>query len=275
MQIQAHPPFLSEAELETRANALLHRYRRTIAPLCQPPVPVEAIADFLLELDTDWLPIPDTDDEPILAYLRPATRTICFNERRQDYFARYPGTYEFTLAHEIGHYTLHLTGATEPSAGEAMVLCRNRGFSGDRREWQAERFASFLLMPLDLLQPALAGVNLLRWPDLYRLRDRFRVSITALTVRLERLGLLYVSPDGDLYPNREAALPPRRETCLRLAKLGHFHRRLGHTEQAIACYREAMLLARDLGHRREEAYCAWELGQLYAPTHPARAGVPD
>ena len=63
----------------------------------------------------------------------------------------------------------------------------------DRREWQAERFAGYLLLPGSLLLPTLAGVDLYHWPALYRLRDQFQVSITALRIRLEELGYLVMS----------------------------------------------------------------------------------
>ena len=61
----------------------------------------------------------------------------------------------------------------------------------------------FLLMPSHVLLEAVREVDLLSWPMLYELRDRFQVTITALKVRLERLGLLYVTGDGKLYPSRQ------------------------------------------------------------------------
>ena len=61
----------------------------------------------------------------------------------------------------------------------------------------------FLLMPSNPLMEAVKDVDLLSWPVLYGLRDRFQVTITALKVRLERLGLLYVTEDGELYPSRQ------------------------------------------------------------------------
>ena len=61
----------------------------------------------------------------------------------------------------------------------------------------------FLLMPSNLLMEATRDVDLLSWPTLYGLRDRLQVTITALKVRLERLGLLYVTEDGELYPSRQ------------------------------------------------------------------------
>jgi hypothetical protein len=103
MQINPHVPFISEAELEGLAGELLARYEREIEPLLDPPVPIEQIADFLLELNIEWLDMPDTDEEPSLAYLWPDSQTIRLNEGRLAYFEQSPGLYEYTLAHEIGH----------------------------------------------------------------------------------------------------------------------------------------------------------------------------
>ena len=47
-------------------------------------------------------------------------------------------------------------------------------------------------MPAPLLRETIQGVDLLNWPNLYRLRNLFQVTITALTVRLTRLNLLDV-----------------------------------------------------------------------------------
>jgi hypothetical protein len=60
-------------------------------------------------------------------------------------------------------------------------------------------------MPSRLLLPAIEDVDLLRWPNLYRLRDKFSVSITALKIRLENLGLIYVDPDGGLHRSKAEA----------------------------------------------------------------------
>lgn len=210
MQVKPEIPFLPDTEIEKQANALIERYHHKIEPILAPPVPVEKIADFLLELGTEWTLIPDTDDEPILAYIHAESKTIRLNEARQDHFDQYMGTYEFTLAHEIGHYELHLTDVEfkqknfDFGHGKAY-LCRDRNKTKDKREWQAERFASFLLMPSGLLLSTTENVNLLSWPNLYTLRDKFQVSITALKIRLENLGLLYVAPDGKLYRTKEEA----------------------------------------------------------------------
>lgn len=269
MQIKSHVPFIPEADLEALADALLERYEQEIEPIFAPPVPIEPIADFLLELSIEWLDIPDTEDEPILAYLSPDTKAIRLNERRLPYFEQYPGAYAFTLAHEIGHYQLHLTQGD--AAQDQVYLCRHRQTVKDRREWQAERFASYLLMPSSLLWPALDGVNLQRWSDLYQLRDQFNVSITALKIRLEELGCLHVTADGQLHPTEAAATRARRQQSRRLAGMGNFYQTVGELRHAIEAYRQAIELARTMSDRREEAFLSWNLGLLLVETDPPRA----
>jgi Zn-dependent peptidase ImmA (M78 family) len=211
MQIKPHVSFVPDTQLEARAYTLLERYHREIQPVLAPPVPVEKIADFLLELGILWAAIPDTDDDPILACIHPKSKIIHLNEARQDHFGKYMGTFEFTLAHELGHYDLHLVESQLEQIpfdfGESKAyICRDKSkTAGAQREWQAERFASYLLMPSRLLLPAIEDVDLLRWPNLYGLRDKFSVSITALKIRLENLGLIYVDPDGGLHRSKAEA----------------------------------------------------------------------
>jgi Zn-dependent peptidase ImmA (M78 family) len=211
MQIKPHVSFIPDVKIEARASVLLERYHQEVEPLLAPPVPAEKIADFLLELGILWITIPDTDDDPILAYIHPKSKIIHLNEARQDHFGKYMGTFQFTLAHELGHYDLHLADNELEQIpfefGENKAyICRDKSkTAGNQREWQAERFASYLLMPSHLLLPAIEGVDLLRWPNLYRLRDTFSVSITALKIRLENLGLIYVDPDGGLHRSKEEA----------------------------------------------------------------------
>ena len=263
LQVNPHTPFISETDLEQQANNLLARYAHAIEPLQSPPVPVEKIADFLLNLGIDWVEIADSEDEPVLAYIHPQSQTIRLNERRLPYFEQHPGTYEFTLAHEIGHYLLHLTGQGR--------LHRFKPATWDRREWQAEQFASYLLLPNQLLLPAIEGLDLQSWSDLYRLRARFNVSITALRIRLEKLGYLFVAENGRIYPDQVSSQGDRRQIMRQAICRGNFHRAAGQIEQAKVAYGQALTLAQNLSDRRSEANCAWSLGLLYAETDPARA----
>lgn len=268
VQIAAGAPFISDATLEELAEALLDRYEAEIEPITAPPVPVEQIADFLLELNIEWLDIPDTEEAPILAYLHPASQTIRLNERHLAHFEQHPGVYEYTLAHEIAHYQLHVTETTQ---SDHFFVYRHRQVAKDRREWQAERFASYLLMPGSLLLPAIDGLDLQHWPTLYRLRDQFRVSITALTIRLEAMGYLHVAANGRLYPTKQAAGNDLRQALQRLIGQGQLHRTLGEVDQARTIYQHALTIAQELGDRRSAAFIAWALGLLYIELDPVRA----
>ncbi len=208
MQIRSDVPYLSDEKLKATADALLDRYEHEVEKIRSLPIPIDQIAEILLKLRFDWTNIPDDDHHPTLAAIAPASRTIYFNERRQILFNTYFGTREFSVAHELGHHELHLI----PSELEQLALndiplpvclCRRLN-DADRREVQAERFASFLLLPSRLLLPTIADLDLLQWSVLYRLRDTFHVSISALTYRLQGLGKLYVK-NKILYPSEAVA----------------------------------------------------------------------
>ena len=51
-------------------------------------------------------------------------------------------------------------------------------------------------MPKWLIQEAGEQYDFTKWPDLYRLAEEAQVNITNLTVRLQRLGLIYLR-EGD------------------------------------------------------------------------------
>ena len=101
-------PNLTNEAIEEKAQSLIDRYCDEIEHILIPPIPVEKIADLLLKLSIDWAPILDTDNEPILAMIRPKKRTITLNEKRRKFFDKYFGTLEFTYGHEIGHHELHI-----------------------------------------------------------------------------------------------------------------------------------------------------------------------
>ncbi len=103
----------------------------------------------------------------------------------------HPNRQRFTIAHELGHYFLHLQ--TLPSGGfaDTRSLYRNPG-DLDRlnpkereEERQANQFAAALLMPeprIRALAPALGSIE--------ELARTFRVSLDAMGIRLRDLGLV-------------------------------------------------------------------------------------
>ena len=191
------------------AGRVLRRYQSRCGAVSRPPVPVERILEDVLDLSILWDEIPELPGQSILAALDSSSKTVIFNESRRTLITDTPGLYYTVLAHEAGHWEVHvdhglLTQLPLPNfEREFSCLYRSSGPGQDLREVQAHRFMGFLLMPSDVLLEAVRDVDLISWPVLYKLRDRFKVTITALKVRLERLGLLYVTEDGNLYPSRQ------------------------------------------------------------------------
>lgn len=135
--------------------------------------------------------------------------------------------YHFTLGHEIGHWVLHRTCILEAhSQGnlfdetprEWVTLHRNVQASGRAplppEEWQANRFATHLLMPADLviqqyvvrfgnlpinvreevrfptLRDCALAIATRPFPGLSSLATEFEVSKLAMAIRLEELRLV-------------------------------------------------------------------------------------
>jgi Zn-dependent peptidase ImmA (M78 family) len=201
--------YIPEAEIEERACYFLHQYAHQFQPILQPPVPVEQIIDLVLDIPIVWESIPDQDDKPVLAKLivKRERVQIIINESQSGFFEEHRGVVAYSLAHELGHHALHIDRAsllaqTLMSDDErAVVLCRGPIESKhDRREWQAERFAAYLLMPKELILKMSSDVDLFNWANLYQLKDIFGVSITALVRRLKDLHLVTVNSDRRLMP---------------------------------------------------------------------------
>ena len=199
--------YLPDVHIERQATRLLNRYEREFEAVTEPPVPVEDIADVLLELGILWGSVSEAVGTSTLAGLEPNERMIKFNESRRQVFEETPGLYNTVLGHEIGHWELHidqnLTAQQQlPSLGQSYeCLYQESTCTRGPKETQAHRFMGFLLMPSSLLWEAIRDVDLTNWTNLYRLLELFQVTISALTIRLERLGVLYVATDSQLYPS--------------------------------------------------------------------------
>ena len=200
--------FLSDTQLDNMARRLLGRYESVNGPISSPPVPVERIIEDILDLNILWDSITESRGQSILAGLEPDTKTIVFNEDRSAVTIETPGLYNTVLAHEAGHWELHVDQALLAQRPlpqferDFSCLYRQTGPHQGPKEIQAHKFMSFLLLPSDLLLESVRAVDLTNWSQLYKMRDHFQVTITALKIRLEKLDLLYVSDEGHLYPSR-------------------------------------------------------------------------
>jgi hypothetical protein len=239
-------PYLADEAIERDAAALLVEYARARGVTIDPPIPIEAIVEKHLKLSIEF------DDTHLLFGVPRSTLSfdpdilgaIFFDEARividesldPEESPSKEGRYRFTLAHEGGgHWRLHrhlfannpaqallFGGKAEPS-----VVCRS-SHAKERVEWQADFYASCVLMPRKLVFAAWNEV----FPDRKQrvlqprtptphpfieiprtdcrignngspeadnkaldriarpLAGRFLVSVIAMRIRLEKLGLL-------------------------------------------------------------------------------------
>lgn len=160
---------------------------------------IDSIIEFTYDLEISWENIDHlSNDGVILAAINPKNKIIYMNETQKDLFTKNVGTMNFSKAHELGHWILHVTKQRDYEQisfleGETY-LCRG-GLKKPPEEFQADMFAASILMPKKIITGA---INLLKerekitFPVLYRLANEFEVSISALTNRLRELNLLYI-----------------------------------------------------------------------------------
>jgi hypothetical protein len=159
-------PYLSASEIEKEAALLLAEFNIGRGRKLVAPVPVEEVLEAHLKLTLDFddlhtkLGVPMTGDGPeVFGALWVNSREV-FVDQSLDPTAnpQMEGRYRFTVSHEIGHWRLHrdhLASAAHPdlfeaSAKSGVVICRSSQ-AKERVEWQADYFASCLLMPRALL----------------------------------------------------------------------------------------------------------------------------
>ncbi len=210
------------------------------APL-RVPIPIDLVGEKVLGLAFLWDEIDELPGEAVLGAIQPSKRLIILNERRKELFDGKPGLERSTKGHEMGHWDLFVDESSldHPvlfEAGEGQPFAYRSSGQGDvvvlKQLLQSEegqdllrsmarraddpgeasavnRYAAALSMPAKLVAEEVRRIERTRWPELYRLRERFDVSISALVVRLQQLGLLHVAADGELFHSRHEAAGQR------------------------------------------------------------------
>lgn len=170
-------PFINERLLRTQAENFLEKYYPSLVI----PIPIEVIVER--DLNIQIIPIPGLRR----TFHIDALITSDFNEIHVDetQMADYEQRYRFTLAHEVGHMILHkniynsLGIVNESTWRAAQSNMGNKSI--DYLEYQANSFASYLLMPDSVLNDYPPGVA-----SLQDIADAFNVSLEAAEVRLRK-----------------------------------------------------------------------------------------
>lgn len=222
----ARVPFMHDTRIESEAEALLNEWAsqghgRTV------PVPIDEIIELHLGLTFE------VSDLRASLKLEDVLGAIWFHERTIRVDASLDphvnpmrlGRYNFTLAHEAGHWVLHRRHLQESAeqrhlfeegAGPAFV-CRARMSAPE--EIQANKFAAYLLMPRAELRAAwdaFCGDNEIAISDLVSrsggldaepaiqefcrpLAGQFKVSAQAMGIRLQDAGFIVSQAQPSLF----------------------------------------------------------------------------
>ena len=153
-------PIRGREFIEREAERLLVEYLDETGCRIDGPVPVEEIARYHLCLKLEFADLHDVLDLPkyaggpdILGAMFFEQSAILIDERlNPEVYPERLGRYRFSLGHEIGHWRLHRDAMAKRRAANASqpaFICRQSDTVTVPVEWQAETFASFLLLPRD------------------------------------------------------------------------------------------------------------------------------
>ena len=198
----------SKVELETIASKLRLKVEQSRRRRLNADSIAEGIADYL-DLCIVRKSIPADRQGNIAAMIIPVKKLVYINE---DISALAGGFGQSTIAHEIGHWILHID---QQAVGEYIdrqskgmkikvkpFLCRSEQ-SAKGIEWQAQYFAGCLLMPKYKLIEAKQGRDLTNWKHLYAIADEFGVTISNLMYRLRSLGWIIKNDNSKrIYPGK-------------------------------------------------------------------------
>ena len=148
-------PYLKSKEIEKESIKLLDSFTQKRRQRLSAPIPVFDIIEFL-GYDIDFRKDGIYQDADILGGTLIEEKTVQINENISDH----EGRMHFTAAHEIGHIILHVPlfkRVNNVDSDQKIISRKDGGFEGERKqpeEWQADKFAAFLLMPSKLIKKA-------------------------------------------------------------------------------------------------------------------------
>lgn len=191
--------FYHQKTIERKANELLSNFYGNEVNNIKLPIAVDKILEIHLGINVLW---EDFKNDNILAGLIPQEKKVVFNEILNNN----KGRENFTKAHEIGHWILHVdqsvaTAETLPGFSRPFEkICRS-----DDRDWDeknADKFAGYLLMPEKIVSMQMKGANIADWNDIRKMAEKFGVSAEAMRIKLESLNFLYVDEGGKFFKSK-------------------------------------------------------------------------
>lgn len=200
--------FIPASKIEEYSNKLLFDYfnKEYNGEITLPIDPLN-IAESYLGLTVDFADINENDGQIILGAIHIKDKKIIINGKHEDMFQEKEGFLNFTCAHEIGHWILHVDKSEEDqikfifdSDDKEKLICREM-LKKNPIEIQADMFAANLLMPYKLITSDINKIKLNRhviWKDLYEIKDKYAVTISALVNRLNNIKVLYIK-DKNIY----------------------------------------------------------------------------
>jgi len=209
--------FITTNEMENITEQILTQYGFPLTWEGKPSVvPIDEIIEFHYNLDISWEPIDHMgQDGLVMAAIIPTKREIVMNDSCKELFKEKIGTMNFTMAHELGHWVLHVEDKQNEQISFSfndvndVFYCRNLS-KKPPEEYQADMFAGSLLMPRPIIEPLIDNLKrsheIITFPHLYNVCDVFGVSISALKVRLHTLNLLYIDGNGKIHKSKEEYL---------------------------------------------------------------------
>lgn len=217
--------FIRNSDIELRAEEVLTLYEKKHGTIAHPPVPIEKVVMQVFGLTVDWDEIEEEEGIIVFGGLNPKRKVIVLNSRQLDLFHSSPGLERSTIGHEAGHWEYEvdknaIDHPTLPGFEEGIVFLHKtsrkygtltvyrgniqvvdnkkvrpdllRKYDDKDQARVVNRFAAALSMPRHLLKEAVKGVDLTKWTALYDLKETFDVSISAMSVRLQQLGYIYI-----------------------------------------------------------------------------------
>jgi Zn-dependent peptidase ImmA (M78 family) len=146
-------PWLPKRRIAHAAERVIADYESMIGQKLAPPIPVEDIIEKYFQIRLGAMDFEtELGMKGVLGATYVEARVICVDESL--FQSGCEGRFTFTCAHEVGHWVLHrryVEEAKRSGSEEIAIICRLEK-AKEPIEWQADYFASSLLMPEDVVR---------------------------------------------------------------------------------------------------------------------------